>query len=121
MKSRIHPEDLGSFESLFDIVLSRKKNIITEFRIICRNKKIKHLSSIINTYKSPEDNSTILRGTIQDITERKIAEQKVLEIENLKSIHKKKTQRCYLFNQRKRTKKNCSRITRRYWFISHCS
>lgn len=90
MKSKIHPEDITSFESSFDNFLNRKKNIVKEFRIVCRNQKIKYLSSIINTYRNTEDNTTVLRGTIQDITERKIAEQKVLEIENLKSIHEKK-------------------------------
>lgn len=90
MKSKIHPEDIVSFESSFNSLFAGRKNIVKEFRIICRNRKVKYLSSIIDTYKNPEDNTKVLRGTIQDITERKIAEQKVLEIENLKSIHEKK-------------------------------
>lgn len=90
LRNKIHHEDLLSFENSFKTNLSKKNKIVNEFRIICGSNKIKHVASIITSYKNKEDNSTIIRGTIQDITDRKIAEQKVLEIENLKSIHEKK-------------------------------
>lgn len=90
LRNKIHPEDLTSFENSFNTNLFKKNKIINEFRIICKNDKIKYVISIISTYKNTEDNSIIIRGTIQDITYRKIAEQKILEIEHLKSIHEKK-------------------------------
>ena len=102
-RSKIHPDDRTLFDAAFKTSMQQTENIINEFRIICNGGKIKYVTSILNA-TNPDINSTIIKGTIQDVTERKIAEQKLLEIELLKSIHEKKL-RDAIFQTKEREQK----------------
>ncbi len=87
-RKKIHPEDRRIFDKAVIESIKKNESVTSEFRIIC-NSTIKYVSSIIYS-SNREDDATILRGTVQDITDRKIAEQKLLEIKQLKSEHEKK-------------------------------
>lgn len=102
-RKKIHPEDLSIFEKMASHDPKSESNYIKEFRIICNN-NIKHILATIYSNFDKNKKRQIL-GTFQDITERKIAEQKQLELEQLKTQHKKKIIKAILFTKEREQKR----------------
>lgn len=75
---RIHPDDLPKMDEAIRIGKEKGQGVIYEHRVICKDGSIKHLLGIGETYQSPDGKKNMLRGTVQDITERKNSEQKIL-------------------------------------------
>ncbi|NLE00766.1 MAG: PAS domain S-box protein, partial [Fibrobacter sp.] len=79
--SYVHPEDREYLKRLLDAQLTGPtKKINNEFRIIRKDGSIRHIHSIGEPKEYNADDETLLiRGTAQDITERKQAEERLRE------------------------------------------
>ncbi len=78
---RTHPDELENYK--IEIALWIEKEIVSplEYRIIKPNKEIIHVSALVDFERNENGDLVKLTGTVQDITDRKIAEQKVIESE----------------------------------------
>lgn len=75
----IHPEDVDHVKSIAQQAVEEKKAIPVEYRIITSNGKMKYIRGE-GTQEIDENGELIkLMGTLQDITDRKIAEEEVQE------------------------------------------
>ncbi|MBI1837661.1 MAG: PAS domain-containing protein [Flavobacteriia bacterium] len=102
-RSKIHPEDVQFFEKMASFDQSAKSHF-HEFRLITKKKSIKYILATIYSNFEKGKSSQIL-GTFQDITERKKTEQKVLELEQSETKHKKKLIEAILFTKEKEQKR----------------
>ncbi len=95
-RKKYHPDDLHQFDKLFKDTLKKKDQYLFEHRIICTNGNIKHLSCIIGE-RDFDTNGSICRikGTIQDITDRKNAE---IELNNSFNIVTEQNKRLLNFS-----------------------
>jgi len=73
----VHPEDLDFVNKSIEDALERKKPYNSEFRIILPNNKVGFVQSIGNIEYDKEDKPLRFYGTVQDITKRKRAEEKI--------------------------------------------
>jgi PAS domain S-box-containing protein len=75
-KKRIHPEDLQRFEGVLQQLLDKGEIHSIECRLISENGVVKYVHAIGEPIKSKRQQIVIgLRGTVQDITSIKLAEQ----------------------------------------------
>jgi signal transduction histidine kinase len=78
-RNEIHQEDIARVDLSFTSAIEKGEPFVVEYRIICSNGALKHLLSIGEAVKNEQGVVTSIKGTIQDITERKLAEVKLKE------------------------------------------
>jgi PAS domain S-box-containing protein len=95
-RKKYHPEDLHQFDKLLSDTLKKEDQYVFEHRIICSNGSIRHLSCIIGerNFDNKGDIKNI-KGTIQDITDRKNAE---IELNNSFNIVTEQNKRLLNFS-----------------------
>ena len=81
----IHPEDVAKHQSDSIRLANEKRPFTSEVRII-RNGDIVHLLVNAKALLGKNDQETALIGTVQDITERKDAEEEVYRLANYDSV-----------------------------------
>lgn len=101
-KKKIHPEDIAFFENMsaFD---PEKSNNSQEFRLICNSGIKTILATIYSNFEKGENRYTL--GTFQDITEQKIAQQKIHDLEQIEKINKKKIIEAILLTKEREQKR----------------
>ena len=72
---KIHPEDVEKIESLLKTSLENGEDFAVEYRMIRSDGSIKHIIGIGEVVKNKNGQVTLLKGTVQDITERKRTEE----------------------------------------------
>ena len=80
-KSKIHPDDISKLDFLVKTSIENGKGFTYEHRVLCTNGSIKYVIGIGESSLDENGKPMILRGTVQDITERKLAEEKSKENE----------------------------------------
>jgi len=78
-ETKYHPEDLGNLKTEIELAVANDCGFNYEHRIINNDKSIKYLSGICEPIKNEHGKVTGVKGTVQDITDRKIVE---IELEN---------------------------------------
>jgi PAS domain-containing protein len=73
-RSKYHSEDLPKLDILLENAIKKEEGFVFEHRIICRDNSIKYLSGIGKIVKNSKGDVTGIKGTVQDITDRKNAE-----------------------------------------------
>ena len=81
-RTRIHPDDLIAMDEAIRVSKESGKGVIYEHRVITRDGSIKYLLGTGETFKSTDGKKNMLRGTVQDITDRKKTEQLSKEYEH---------------------------------------
>lgn len=80
VKNHIHPEDIGEFEKGFAAVLNNLQHSYEcEFRIVDRQKKVKHINFKMVSERDDNEQPVRLVGFGHDITDQKDAQRKMLE------------------------------------------
>ena len=74
-RTKIHPDDLAQMDEAIRLGKEKGEAVIYQHRIICRDGSIKYLLGKGAVFKSENGKVNKLRGTVQDITESKIAEK----------------------------------------------
>jgi signal transduction histidine kinase/CheY-like chemotaxis protein len=74
-RERFHPEDLIKFDRVIKNTLEKNEPFIMEYRLICPDSGIKYILSIGEVVKNESGIASRWKGTIQDITERKLFEK----------------------------------------------
>ncbi len=105
----VHPDDRNRVIEAKNSHLEKNTNYDVDYRVNCANGELLWLRSAGRAERSKDGNPVLIRGIVQNITERKIAEDKLRESENkllviLESveayIYLKDTQGNYLFANR---------------------
>lgn len=76
-RKKIFPEDLSQLDSIIDSCIRLGTVYEFEYRILCADASVKYILSIGECIKNEKDEVVGLRGTSQDITERKKIEAKL--------------------------------------------
>ena len=79
-KSKIHKDDLPKLDELVDNALKKGKDFKYEHRVIMEDNRVKYVSGIAEAVKDISGKVTGYKGTLQDITERKLAEEKLQKL-----------------------------------------
>jgi signal transduction histidine kinase len=74
-RERFHPEDLVKFDLLIKNTLEENEPFVMEYRIDCPHSGIKYILGICEVVKNAEGKASRWKGTMQDITERKLFEE----------------------------------------------
>ena len=74
-RKKIHPEDVAMVDSVFKNAAEKKEGFVLEHRIICNDGSIKYILCMGEVVKNTNALSVCLKGTIQDITERRLIEE----------------------------------------------
>jgi PAS domain S-box-containing protein len=74
-RTKIHPDDIPQMDEAIRIGREKGEGVIYEHRVICKDGSIKHLLGKGEVFKSTDGKRNMLRGTVQDVTERKLAEE----------------------------------------------
>ncbi len=80
-RSRIHPDDIERLDKAISEALKYGTAIRYEHRVLLPNNNIKYVMGIGTVYKDNAGNIIGAKGTNQDITERKKAEEKLISSE----------------------------------------
>jgi PAS domain S-box-containing protein len=95
-RKKNHPDDLHQFDKLLGDTLKKEDQYVFEHRIICTNGSIRHLSCIIGERNfDNKGDIRLIKGTIQDITDRKNAE---IELNNSFNIVTEQNKRLLNFS-----------------------
>jgi PAS domain S-box-containing protein len=78
-RSRIHPEDLAKLDEFDENVIKTGEDYKTDYRILFRDNRIKYIQEIGQPFKNEKGEIIGLQGSILDITEKALAEQKIAE------------------------------------------
>ncbi len=95
-RKHIHPDDLPQLDEAIRIGREQNRGVIYEHRIICKDGSIKYLLGIGEIYKGVNGNRNMLRGTVQDVTELKKAEETARKFAILESKSKEMEQFAYI-------------------------
>ncbi|MCC9135024.1 PAS domain S-box protein [Pontibacter silvestris] len=82
-KQRIHPEDRDTLQQEINRVFSQKLISNIEYCILLQNGSTRHVYQITEPTLDANNNIIKISGSIQDITERKLAEREITEAKNL--------------------------------------
>jgi signal transduction histidine kinase len=74
-RQKIHPEDISRFDALINGVIVKNEGFELEYRVTSEDRSTKYVHCIGEIVKNGK--AIFLKGTIQDITERKIVEEKL--------------------------------------------
>ncbi len=74
-REKIHPEDIARIDSSIKEAVEKGKGFALEHRMICNDGSIKYIHGIGEIVKNDKTDGVLLKGTIQDITERKMIEE----------------------------------------------
>lgn len=74
-RKKIHPEDLSKVDSFIKNAIEKKEGFLVEHRMICADGSTKYILCIGEIMKNNKVTAVCLKGTIQDITERKLVEE----------------------------------------------
>ncbi|WP_367754186.1 PAS domain S-box protein [Flavobacterium sp. WC2430] len=78
-RSRIYPDDLSILDELSNNILKTGEDFKINYRIIFPDNRIKYILEIGAPYKNEKGEIIGLQGSVQDVTEKTIAEQKIQE------------------------------------------
>ncbi len=95
-RTKIHPDDIAAMDKAIRIGKEKGEGVVYQHRVICKDGSIKHLLGIGETVKGADGNKNILRGTVQDITEQKNAEETNRKFAILESKSKEMEQFAYI-------------------------
>lgn len=79
----IHPDDRGCFDAAIDQALDGRRGAELEYRIIARDGKVRYVHEVADAIYDDEGKLIQTAGSMQDITERKEAEQALKDAERL--------------------------------------
>lgn len=77
----VHPEDSEEFEDTFSEVIKDGKLRKIDHKVIVNGRKIKYVSTMMQVLYDESENKAILVGAVQDITDKKMSEQLLIEQE----------------------------------------
>lgn len=83
-RNRIHPDDISILDDSDEIMMKTGKDFQINYRILFPDNRIKYILEIGQPYRNENGAITGIQGTVQDITEKTLADQKILE--NAKEI-----------------------------------
>jgi signal transduction histidine kinase len=95
-RQKIHPDDLAAMDNAIEIGRQTGKGVIYEHRVICKDGSIKYLLGMGEVYRGEDGTENILRGTVQDITESKRAEETAKKYAILQAKSKEMEQFAYI-------------------------
>jgi len=78
-RSRILPEDLAKLDEFDENVIKTGEDYKTDYRILFPDNRIKYIQEIGQPFKNEKGEIIGLQGSILDITEKALAEQKIAE------------------------------------------
>ena len=76
-KTALHADDSARAEQEIQAALAGEKPLDTEFRVIVRNGEIRHIKAVAKVFRDQNGKALRMLGTNIDITERKLAEDKL--------------------------------------------
>jgi len=79
-RSKIHPDDIPSLDKVIQNAIEKGEGFVYEHRVLCNDGNIKYVVGIGEVVIDTHNKFNLLMGTVQDITQRKIAEI-ALEVE----------------------------------------
>ncbi len=79
-QSRVHPDDMQRVNEEIQKAIKGEKDYDTEFRIIWKDGTIHYVKGNALVQRDEQSNAIRMIGTNADITERKLAEEKILEL-----------------------------------------
>ncbi len=95
-RTKIHPDDIPQLDEAIRIGKEKGQGVVYEHRVICNDGSVKHLLGMGETFKGADGRKNMLRGTVQDITERKRAEETSRKFAILESKSKEMEQFAYI-------------------------
>jgi PAS domain S-box-containing protein len=78
-RSRIHYDDLAKLDELDENVIKTGEDYKTNYRILFPDNRIKYIQEIGQPFKNEKGEVIGLQGSILDVTEKALAEQKIAE------------------------------------------
>lgn len=78
-QERIHPDDLAMLDNYITRSMQHGENFVVEHRILDREGVLKFIFCVGELIPNRKGKPVMLKGTIQDITERKVYEEKLKE------------------------------------------
>ncbi|MFE3848741.1 PAS domain S-box protein [Flavobacterium sp. LB3P45] len=78
-RNRIHYDDLARLDEFDGITVKKGEEYKTNYRILFADKRIKYISEIGQPFKNEKGEVIGLQGSILDVTEKTLAEQKIAE------------------------------------------
>jgi len=81
MSARIHPEDQSSFAAVVERARAAATDVEHEFRLLMSDGSVKHLYLIAHGGRDKNDQLEYI-GAIQDVTERRLAEEALAELQS---------------------------------------
>ena len=82
-RRKTHPADLENLDTIVSNSIKEGTSINLEYRIICSDGAVKHILTRAKFDVDLKSNSKILKGTVQDITERKLIECEILKAKEM--------------------------------------
>ncbi|MFV8466131.1 PAS domain S-box protein [Flavobacterium sp. LB1P62] len=78
-RSKIHPDDLSNLDNALEKTLTTGSDLHYNHRILFSNGHLKYIVGVGKPYKNEKGEVVGIQGTIQDITDKTLAEQKIEE------------------------------------------
>jgi signal transduction histidine kinase/CheY-like chemotaxis protein len=78
-RRKIHPEDLAQCDEMFHRAQLEKKGFSFHHRLICSDGQIRNILCLCEVVNASGDAAGYMKGTVQDITERKLVEKALSE------------------------------------------
>ena len=95
-RTKIHPDDIPQLDEAIRRGKEKGEGVVYEHRVLCKDGSVKHLLGMGETFKGGDGKKNMLRGTVQDITERKKAEETSRKFAILESKSKEMEQFAYI-------------------------
>jgi PAS domain S-box-containing protein len=75
-RSKIHPDDIPTLDLILNKAMEKGEPFVYEHRVMCDDGQIKNVVGIGEVIKDVTGKPTYVRGTVQDVTDRKLMEEK---------------------------------------------
>lgn len=82
-RGKIHPDDLPELDRLIKSAIETGVGFTYPHRVLCKDGSIKHVLGIHHPITNVDGKNIVIHGTVQDITDRKKAEAKINELNNI--------------------------------------
>lgn len=79
-ETALHPDDLSRVNEELAMALRGEKEFASEFRVIWKDKSIHHIKGHALVHRDESGKGLRMIGTNEDITERKLAEEEILQL-----------------------------------------